>query len=133
MCIPRKAIVAFALLLVALVVGAFSEVTVTQQNMLTNASAQNATGTTIGSGFMARCRESAIYLKPTASITAGAIQVESADDPNYTGTWAAIGSALTLTAGTQTLVQVTGVHMALRTRISTGVTNGTVTTVFVCN
>lgn len=110
-----------------------SEQMVAQVTMLNAQSAINTTGTVVGSSILSKCRESAIYLIPSISVSAGAIQVESSHDAAFTGTWAPMGSTITLVANTLTIVQITGIHLNLRTRISTGVTLGSVTTIFVCN
>lgn len=102
--------------------------------MLNAASASNATGTVIGSGTMSRCRESAVYIQWGPGTTAGGITVETAHDQAFTGTWATLGSAVAWSvASKEDVVQITGINGAIRTRISTLVTGGTVSTWLVCN
>lgn len=80
------------------------------------------------------CRESVVYIVWSAGTSAGAVQVETANDATYTGTWAPLGDPVAWTAvSRQDVVQITGVNVALRTRISTAIVGGTVTTWFACN
>ena len=55
----------------------------------------------------------------------GGVQFEVSDDPNFAGTWAPFGSAITV-AGvyTKTLVQAGAPVQYLRARVSTGMGNG---------
>jgi hypothetical protein len=111
-----------------------SETQVIAQVLQTAASASNATHTPIGPGLMARCRESAVYIDWGTGVTSGAIKVETAVDANYTGTWAPLATVTFAgTAPNQDVVQITGVHWAVRTRISTVLAGGTVNTWLVCN
>jgi hypothetical protein len=66
-----------------------------------------------------------IYIKGSnATVSAGAVTIEEADDPDFSGTWSALGSAITVVQNTQTAVHLTGTYKAVRARISTGVTGG---------
>jgi hypothetical protein len=67
-----------------------------------------------------------IYITGSAGVGAGAVQLEEAHDPNYGGTWSAIGAPVTVVASTTKVVSATGPFGALRARISTNVTGGTV-------
>lgn len=109
-----------------------SEQTVTAQRLINTKSASGQTGT-VG-GPMANCRETAIYVDWGAGVASGVVTVETAVDQNYTGTWAPL-SVVTFaaTAPKQDVVQITGVHWAIRTRISTIVAGGTINTWLVCN
>lgn len=98
--------------------------------------ALNATHTPTGSGMMSRCRESAVYIVWSTGVTSGAVTVESAHDAAYTGTWAS--EAVVTFSGTapkQDIVQITGIHAALRSRISTVVagSGGSVSSYIHCN
>lgn len=109
-----------------------SESTVVAQRMLNARSALNTTSV-IG-GPMANCRESAVYVDWGTGTASGAVTIESAVDANYTGTWAPlIVVTFSATAPKQDIVQITGVHWAIRTRISTVLAGGTVNTWLVCN
>lgn len=72
-------------------------------------------------------REHTIYITGSAGVSAGAVQFETAPTTDYSGTWAAIGSPVTVTASTTAIAQVTGCFGAVRARISTTVVDGTVT------
>lgn len=90
-------------------------------------------GTVVGAGYMGQCRESAIYVVWGAGTNAGVFTIESAHDNTYTGTWAPLATVTWSAASKQDIVQITGVHMALRARISTTVTGGTASAFFICN
>lgn len=72
-------------------------------------------------------REHSFYIIGSAGVASGAVQIETANDPTYAGTWAPLGSPITVTASTVKIFQVTGALIAVRARISTAVTGGTVT------
>jgi hypothetical protein len=111
-----------------------TEVTgLTTTPMLAAASALNATGTVIGPGFMPRCRESVIYLVWGAGVGSGGVTVETAHDPNYTGTWAPLVVVPWSAASHEDVVQITGIHGAIRTRISTVLAGGTIDSWILCN
>lgn len=101
--------------------------------MLSAASLLNATGTVIGPGFMPRCRESVIYIDWGAGVGSGGVTVETAHDPNYGGTWAPLVIVPWTAASKEDVVQITGIHGAIRTRISTVLAGGTVNTWILCN
>lgn len=79
------------------------------------------------------CRENAVYIIWSAGASAGGVTVETADAVDYAGTWAPLIVVPWSAASKQDIVQVTGVQMYLRTRISTTVSGGTVITRVVCN
>lgn len=66
------------------------------------------------------------YIKGSSGVNAGAIQLESADDPTYTGTWNPQGNPITVVASSELSITLAGIFPALRARISTTVTGGTV-------
>lgn len=71
--------------------------------------------------------EFTIYIDFSTGSAAGKITVETATDMSYAGTWAAIGNTIDWAAQTtQKYMSVTGVFKAIRLRISTTVTTGTV-------
>jgi hypothetical protein len=71
--------------------------------------------------------EFTIYILFSAASAAGAVQIETASDYSYTGTWAAVGSPIAWAVATsQKYASVTGAFAALRLKISTTVTSGTV-------
>jgi flavin-binding protein dodecin len=117
--------------LTAVPISATETVGVSQRLIL--GSAQNGVSASIGSAFLARCRESVIYIVWT-SVDAGQVTVETAHDLSYGGTWAPL--AVVNATGVYTridVVQVTGIHAALRTRISNDIINGLVRTWVACN
>lgn len=93
-----------------------------------------AGGTTGALGAeMTRCRETAAYVVWSAGSSAGVVTIESAHDATYTGTWASLATVTFAAASKVDIAQITGIHRALRARISTTVTGGTVIVRFVCN
>lgn len=68
----------------------------------------------------------AIYVVFGAGTSAGVVMVEGAHDPDYTGTWANIATVTWAAASRCHMVAITGVHRALRVRISTAIVGGTV-------
>lgn len=91
------------------------------------------TGNGAVADFKGLCKNLTLYVDGSAGISAGAVQLETASDPAYAGTWAAIGSPVTVTASTSKIVQQAGVFGAVRARISTNVTGGTVTVTLFAN
>lgn len=72
--------------------------------------------------FGGKVRYVTIYIQWHASCTGGAVIVETADNGGYSGTWAALTSAITYTAGKQDVVQIIAPARAIRVRISSNVT-----------
>lgn len=71
--------------------------------------------------------EFTIYIKFSHGTSAGKVTLETADDMSYANTWAAVGSTIDWAAeDSQKYVSVTGVFKALRLRISTTATGGTI-------
>lgn len=90
--------------------------------------AQSA-GATVGAfprDTVPSAREHAAYVVFSAGCSAGQVKVESAHDPDYTGTWAEVGSVDWVAASRAHVVNFTGAHAALRLRISTAIVGGTV-------
>lgn len=124
-----------ALLLVAIVVPVRADnPPVIKTTLLVAASVLNTTTNAIVAGQMGFCRESAIYVSWSTGVSSGAVTIESAVDETYASTWAPL-QVVTYTSGSpkQDIVQITGVHWALRTRVSTVLAGGTVSTWLVCN
>ncbi len=84
------------------------------------------TGNGAEADLKGRSEHVTIYITGSAGISAGAVQLESAPTPGYTGTWAAHGSPITVAADTTKIVQVVGSLGVVRARISTNVVGGTV-------
>lgn len=100
------------------------------QTLLVNATTGQATVTAL---VPQQCREAAVYVEWGAGTGAGGVTVESAYATTYAGTWAPLAVVAWSAVSKADLVQITGIHGAIRTRISTTVTGGTVTTRFLCN
>ena len=71
-------------------------------------------------------RELAVYVVFGAGCSAGAVVVEEAATPGYTGTWANLSTVSWGAAGRTHAVHVTGVHLVTRIRISTAISGGTI-------
>ncbi len=80
---------------------------------------------TTGNGTVVMCspnvQEHTIYIRGNGTVSTGAIQLETASDPAYNGTWAPLGSPVTVTVA-ENVLNVTGKLDALRARVSTTVT-----------
>jgi hypothetical protein len=72
-------------------------------------------------------REHRFQFVGSAGISAGAVQPEAANNPNFAGTWQPIGSAVTVPASTELDVTFEGIYQFVRVRISTPFVGGTVT------
>ncbi len=107
-----------------------SETTTTSTQLL---NAVTTGSGSIGVGFMPRCRETAVYVQWSAGTSAGAVTIESAHDASYSGTWAPLGTVTWTAASKEDLLQITGIHLAIRARVSTTVTGGTVSVWALCN
>ena len=114
-------------------ISAVSTNPVTSQTLLSGQSATTAASREIGATFMNQCRETAVYVQWSAGTSAGVVTVESADQAGYSGTWAPLATVTWSAESSESLVQITGVMGAIRTRISTTITGGTVTTYLMCN
>jgi len=84
-------------------------------------------------------RNHTITLKSSASIT-GAVQIETSNDPNYTGVWAPLGGGpidaadIGPAAAGELQMQFSNVTFtALRVRISTVIAGGTLTATYLGN
>lgn len=104
-----------------------------QTTLISAASAQDTAGT-LGPALCAANQAFAFHVKWGTGVTAGVVKIEAADDAAYTGTWANLATVTFAgTAPNQDVVQVSGTGAAMRARISTAVSNGTVTVVAVGN
>lgn len=100
-----------------------------QVQLQTTATTGNGTVITAASG-----QEHTFYLEGVGTISAGAVQLETARYAAFTGTWAPLGSPVTLATDSTSVVNVTGALLAIRARISTNVVGGgTVTVEYVSN
>ena len=104
-------------------------------------SAQTATGNGTPMGVPRSVSKHIFYVVGNGTISAGAVAMETAHDPEYTGTWAALVNHLA-TPTTNPVIGVTnavviysyiGALSAIRARISTTVTGGgTLTVYYLC-
>src|SRR5690348_6058251 len=77
--------------------------------------------------------ESAFYIEFDGTSAAGQVLIETASDINYAGTWAILATVNWAAINKSHYVAITGALRALRARISTAVTSGTVTVRMVGN
>ena len=111
-----------------------SEQTLVVKKLVDGLSAQDATGTVLGPAYAAQGQEITFYVVFGPGTSAGAVMIESAHDAAFTGTWAQQGSTVTWAAASRVhTVSITGTYLALRARISTAITGGTVTVIMVRN
>ena len=89
--------------------------------------ALNAVSTVLRPTALNNIKELTFYLVFSAGTDAGAVQCEEAPTVDYAGTWAPIGSAVTFGNDAVKTVKASGVNMFARARVSTLLTNGTVT------
>lgn len=68
-----------------------------------------------------RARETIAYVGFRANCTAGVIAIEEAPYVGYTGTWVSIGSVTFSAADKMHRVASTGIHSAIRARVTTAV------------
>lgn len=96
-------------------------------------SADETVGAAVEPSELRGCREVAIYAEWATGVTSGVVQIETALTEDYGGTWAPLYTlTFSGTAPKADIIQITGVHRYLRSRISTVVANGTVTTQLIC-
>jgi|SRR5580765_4695992 len=89
-----------------------------------------ASGTSEGVD-VAGCSALAFYVAGSTGVSAGAVTLEESHDKDFTGTWAPIGTAVTVIVGVAVPVRINGAVKAVRARITTPVTGGTGVTVTV--
>lgn len=106
------------------------ETVVVSQALLVNATTGSAV---VGRSASQQCRAGVVYVVWGAGTGAGVVTIESAYTSTYAGTWAPLTTVTWSAASKTDLFAITGVHGALRTRVSTTVTGGTVNTYFLCN
>lgn len=101
---------------------------------LVNEAADETLGRPQPAAVMGTIRESAVYVIWGTGVTSGVVEVETAHTENYAGTWASLATVTFAgTAPKEDIVQITGIHGALRTRISTVIANGSVSTCILGN
>lgn len=71
-------------------------------------------------------------IKGSAGVASGAVQLEYADDPTYTGVWAQLGSGpITVVVSAELTANFVGIYPFVRARISTTISGGTVTVTYI--
>lgn len=107
--------------------------TVFHQQILTDASAQDTTSTVLGPSQLTKIQELTIYTVFGPGTSAGVVKIEGAHREDWTGTWAVLATITWAVASSVQLTAIAGVHLAVRVRVSTAITGGTVSAVAVGN
>lgn len=130
---PLSAVLVIVLLFIVLQHNATAreQPSITMTTLLSGVTTGSSTA--LGTGTMPNCRETAVYVVWGAGTNAGVVTIESSYDSAYTGTWASLATSTWASASKQDIVQITGIHGALRARVSTTVTGGTVSVFAICN
>lgn len=93
--------------------------------------AQTAVAAGLAVAIPSTIKRHTFYIKGNGAVGAGAIQIRTADTPDYTGLWSPVGTPITVVANAEVHVSIEGVFGALRADISTTVTVGTATVLYV--
>lgn len=98
-----------------------------RQRLLTTATAAgNGTPVDVGGAG----RDHTFYIETSnGTVSAGGVTLETARSVDYTGTWQALGLAITPVSNSVIVVTWSGALLAVRARISTAVTGGAAVTV----
>jgi hypothetical protein len=76
-------------------------------------------------------RKHKITITSSAGISAGAIQIETSDNPSFAGTWAPVGGGpIALVANSNQILDFEGIFPFIRARVSTNVVGGTVSVTY---
>lgn len=81
----------------------------------------------IGFPRLTGMRELVIYVVFDATAAAGSIVVEAAHDATFTGVWSTLSTVAWAAGNRVHHVAITGCHLAVRVRVASAVTSGTVT------
>lgn len=100
-----------------------SERAVVHKKLIENKIAADVAGT-IGPAFLSRVRELSFYVVFGTGTASGVITIEAAPHEAYAGTWASLQTVTWSAADKAHHVAITGVHLALRARISTVIGGG---------
>ena len=79
-------------------------------------------------------RDLSVYIAATGTVSAGKLQMETAHDPSYTGTWAPLGAEVALTTLTGSLSSIShysGPHRVIRARMTQDITGGGSVSVYI--
>lgn len=114
-----------------------SQIANTQHRVLLSAQAADETASeALGPGTLDKVKNHTFYAAWGTGVSAGVITIETAPYAEYTGTWSPIPSGTITFAGTAPNaghLSFTGAYLALRARISTAVSDGTVTVTYIGN
>lgn len=102
------------------------------KKLLDAKTAQDEVGT-LTPADTAPCTEFGIYTQFSAGAAAGTVLIETAPNENYAGTWATLATINWAAASKCHFTGITDALGALRARISSAVTSGTVTVEVVAN
>tara|TARA_Y100000310_G_scaffold296953_1_gene329613 strand:+ start:1165 stop:1503 length:339 start_codon:yes stop_codon:yes gene_type:complete len=86
-----------------------------------------STDETAGAVGVSGLRHMTVLIEWSAGVSAGVVEVEEASTTTYAGTWSNITTVTTGAASSTDAVHIEGSYKALRARISTAITGGTVT------
>ena len=82
------------------------------------------TGTGTAVALNAIPNDIVIYVEFASGVTAGVVEIETADNPSYSGTWASLATVSWAAGGAQQVVQLTAPLLAIRARVSTTISGG---------
>ena len=92
---------------------------------------QNAAASGNGTAIFCGAAEDIVILaKWSTGGSLGVLSVEEADDIAYAGTWSVITTITQVAASSTDALHLSGLFRALRARLATAVTGGTVTVLF---
>ncbi len=83
------------------------------------------TSDVLGPSRLARVRELALYVVFSPGTTQGVVVHEAAHREDFDGTWATLATITHAAANSVQVTNITGVHMAIRSRITTTIAGGT--------
>lgn len=90
------------------------------------------TGNGLAISIPSSFRQHKLTIKGLATVSAGAVQPESATDPSYSGTWNPLGGGpITVVDVSEIEYNFEGIYSAIRARISTDIVGGHVTVTYV--
>lgn len=81
------------------------------------------TGTGVGKVVPISSKNPRVHFRANGTITGGAVVLEEAEDPNYTGTWSTLYTYTPATSSEQ-VVHILGTLGAIRARVSSNITGG---------
>lgn len=96
------------------------------RQIMFGASAFNAVSNLLNPADLNNIKELTFYIMFSTGVDGGAVKLEESPLELFTGTWAPIGTAVTFGNNVVKTVKASGVDMFARVRVSTLITNGTV-------